>query len=132
MVLRILGTFVAIVAALCLLVVVSLFGWLNPVLTWIATAKVSALERQLFVGETRTQVESQFGRTIYAPDELRGYSASGSEVAASAADWDKHLGEYSYTSSVQFCYGSYTGVVVYYDRHDRVKFWKRFDWGDGC
>jgi hypothetical protein len=129
---RILGIFAAIIALLSVLFVAFEFGLLNPVLTSIATAKVSALEQHLFVGETRTQVESQFGRAIDEPNEFRGYDASGSEVAASAPDWDKHLGEYSYASSGSFCFAGYTGVVVYYDRHDRVKFWKRFDWGEGC
>ncbi len=122
----------AAIVAVALVSVAAMTGLLSPFQTWIATSKLERLERHLALGETRAHVESQFGRAVPRPDALAGYYGTARSANAAGPGWDDHLGQYSYASSTAFCTQSYLGVVVSYDRHDRVKSWKRFEWTDGC
>jgi hypothetical protein len=81
------------------------------------------------VGESRADVEKQFGHEVPKPDRLSGYAVFGSEAGPGS---DRHLGQYAYDAESMFCAQTFRGVVVFYDVHDRVKRWKRFSSVDGC
>jgi hypothetical protein len=104
-------------------------GFFSPLQSLDAQWKIAGLERQLHVGESRADIEKQFGHTIAQPERLDGYSVSSVDAVPG---WEDHLGEYSYVAGSELCFVAYRGIVVYYDRHERVKRWKRFDSGDGC
>ena len=123
---------VIFVSLLCLPVVavVALFtGALNPLLRLQAQHNIDILQRHVYVGESRRSIETQFGQTIPRPDRLSGYAVS-SEYAVPG--WGDHLGQYFYSAEAQFCVQYYRGLVVFYDEHERVKFWKPFGSGDVC
>ena len=94
--------------------------------------KVEALERHLYVGESRLDVENQFGHGVPRPDRLGGYAITSREAVTAPAHWDQHVGQYGYAESGAFCLQNFLGVAVFYDRHDRVRSWKRFGYGIGC
>src|ERR1035437_6983903 len=106
-----------------------MFGLFMPLQHALAERNTATLEHRLGVGETRADVERQFGHGIPQPDHLRDYVADTAEAAGSGYT---HVGEYSYVSGSEFCFGGYLGVVAFYDAHNHVRGWERFTWGDGC
>jgi hypothetical protein len=110
-------------------VVAWMFGLFMPLQHAEAERNTATLEHRLVVGESRADVERQFGDGIPQPDHRRDYVADTAEAAGSGYT---RVSEYSYFSGSEFCYGGYLGVVVYYDAHNRVKGWKQSTWGDGC
>ena len=127
--LQILAAIVSLALTIVALIVGLILGFLGPVEAFSMQWKLRALERQLYVGESRANIERQFGYSIPKPERLGGYSVSGAEAVPG---WADHLGQYSYFAEGAFCVADYEGVVVYYDSHDRVKWWKRYSSADGC
>lgn len=86
-------TYVAILAA-------ALAGLLSPVDAMVSQWKADALEHRLYVGESRSELEHQFGNAIPRPDHFGGYSVSGAQAVPG---WADHLGQYSYYAGGNFC-----------------------------
>jgi hypothetical protein len=111
------------------LLVALFFGFLIPIEDWSMQWKLAAIEKHLYVGESRADVEAHFGHDVPVPDRTDGYSVT-SQYAVPG--WGDHLGQYAYAAGGALCVAYYRGVVVYYDVSDHVKFWKRYGFGDGC
>ncbi|MEA2689007.1 MAG: hypothetical protein QOD51_1614 [Candidatus Eremiobacteraeota bacterium] len=124
-----LGIAGALAAAIPLLLFAWLAGWLNPIFAYAAQSKVDVLERHLYVGERRTDIEKELGRAIPKPDRRDGYGLSGEDVQAGMAGRTRG---YFYDAESAFCIQSYRGIVVYFDSRDRVKRWVHTGFGTGC
>jgi hypothetical protein len=123
-----------VAAASVVLTVMALFcaliiAYLQPIEAYSMQWKLRVLERNLYVGESRRDIESQFGHTIPKPDSFSGYSVPAAEAVSG---WGDHLGQYSYAAGGGFCVQWFQGIVVFYNVHDRVKSWKHFESGVGC
>lgn len=106
-----------------------IFGLWSPIMEVDAQWKIDRLSRTLYVGEPRATIERRFGNVVPKPDRTGGYGVSESEATPG---WDDHLGQYAYASSGGLCFAGFRGIVVFYDIHDRAKFWKPYETGDGC
>lgn len=93
--------------------------------------KILAFERHLYKGESRSELESQFGTAVPRPDLI---DAPHNEVGV-AQDYEppKHNYGYYYFYGSEICAIHYDGVAVQYDDASYIKSWKRatFDTG-GC
>lgn len=125
------GAGIVVVLGAAVLVVVfvgALLGWFGPH-RGDAERKVAALEQHLRVGETRADLERQFGGAIPKPEEILSDHRG---TAVSQASDERRIGRYGYVSGSTMCATGYLGVAVTYDDRDRAVRWKRYEHTEGC
>lgn len=94
------------------------FGALTPIQSYIAQRKNLAFEQHLYLGESRSELEENFGRGIPNPDRIRG----------EAGDY-----YYEYISAEGMCFQEFRGFKVEYSIHgDYIVGWEPISDGDGC
>lgn len=107
------------------------FGIFSPLQRLSMQWKVEALKKALYIGETRSQLEHQFGARIPVP-EHRGFGYEGTDPSLDNRARASHFIRYYYVSSSALCFAGYEGLEVQYDAHDRIRGWKSATDATGC
>lgn len=113
------------------IVVLWAVGLLGPLQYASMQWKPHALERALYIGETRTHVEQQFGTRIPLPDQ-RSLGYEGTNPSPTNEARESHFVRYYYLSTTALCFAGYDGIEVQYDVHDRVQGWRPAKDATGC
>ena len=121
--------FILFPVILALVVFVVFLGPLMPIEAWVNQWKVVTLERHLYVGESRATFEAKFGKTVPLPDLRTCCGTAPEQNQPASIKWHER---YYYLVASSICMAEYRGVAVRFDRHERVRSWRRVETGLGC